>query len=135
MSTNTPQEMPPAEVTATTDQELAIPTQEPPSEVIIESEIISGSSPSEPLPDTEDAMASTAGATWHRGKKITALWSINQNRNVHVGISSVGWRKLANNSDSAIVALNMLSSHAKQMNRNVNAYEDDKKMIKEIYVW
>ncbi len=135
MTDRTPQEMAPAEVTATTDQELAIPTQEPPSEVDIESEIISDSSPSEPLPDTEDVVASTAGATWHRGKKITALWSINQNRNVHVGISGVGWRKLANNSDSAIVALNMLSSHAKQMNRTVNAYEDDKKMIKEIYVW
>ena len=136
MIEHTPQEMPPAEVIARTDMASAMPIQEPPSEIVMESEITSGSRPSEPLADAEEVVGSAvAGATWHSNKKITSLWLINENRNSWVGISDVGWRKLANNSDSAVVALTMLSSHAKQMNRTVNAYEDDKKMIKEIYVW
>jgi len=137
MADHIPQEMPPAEVISTTGMASTMPTQEPPSEIVTEYEIASGSGPTEPLPDAEEIAdnAATAAATWHYSRKITALWLKNQNRNVWVGISGVGWRKLAYNSDSANVALNMLSSHAKHLDRTVNAYEDDKQAIQRIVVW
>ncbi len=73
-------------------------------------------------------------AVWHKNKKIIRLWSKDQNRNSWIYIQGIGWKKLANNSDSAVVALTMLSAHAKQMGRNVNLKEDSGQ-IKEIYVW
>jgi hypothetical protein len=85
-------------------------------------------------PEAEEAVGAAFGATWYNSKKITALWSINQNRNSWIGVSGLGWKKLANTSDSAVMALTLLASHAKQMNRNVNIREDTGQ-IREIYVW
>jgi hypothetical protein len=68
-------------------------------------------------------------------KKINGLWSINQNRNSWIGVSGIGWKKLANNSDSAIVALTMLSAHALEKGSVVNYREESDGMIHEIYVW
>jgi hypothetical protein len=73
--------------------------------------------------------------TWQSGKLVTALWSINQNRNVYICISGVGWKKLANNSDSAIVALNILGTSARLTQTTVNYREEADGMIHEIYVW
>src|SRR5215510_2909284 len=57
---------------------------------------------------------SAIGATvWVNGKKINALWSISENRNSWVSVAGVGWVKLANNSDSAIVAFTMLGANAR----------------------
>jgi hypothetical protein len=72
---------------------------------------------------------------WLNDKRINATWCINQNRNVYVAVTGVGWKKLANNSDSAIVALNMLGTHARQMNSSVNYREESDGMIHEMYVW
>lgn len=80
-----------------------------------------------------DEEALTAG-TWHSGKKVSQLWTINQDRNSWANISGVGWRKLANNSFTGNVALTMLAAHAKQANRNANLRENKSK-IEEIYVW
>lgn len=74
------------------------------------------------------------GATWLNSKKITALWSINQNRNSWVYLTDTGWKRLADNSDSAVVALTMLASHAQQAGATVNALEDAGK-ITQLYVW
>lgn len=74
-------------------------------------------------------------AAWQNNKRITGLWSINQNRNSWVGISGVGWKKLANNSDTAIVALTMLSAHAREKNSPVNYRTEKDGMIHEMYVW
>ena len=84
------------------------------------------------LASIEEAVG--AATVWYNGKKITALWSINENRNSWIGVSGLGWRKLADNSDSGVVALTMLASHAKQGDRTVNLREDDNR-IREIYVW
>ena len=73
-------------------------------------------------------------STWNNNKKVTALWSINQNRNSWAGIGGVGWRKLSNMSDTAVVALTMLCSHAREKNSVVN-YREENGMIREIYVW
>lgn len=74
-------------------------------------------------------------AAWLNDKRISALWAINENRNSWVHIGGVGWKKLANNSDSAIVALTYLASHAKQLNCRVDYREEADGMIREIYVW
>lgn len=76
------------------------------------------------------------GATvWINNKKINALWSINENRNVWVGVAGVGWVKLANNSDSAIVAFTMLGANARQTQGAVNYRQESDNMIHEMYVW
>ena len=67
----------------------------------------------------ETANASDGGLTaWNNGKRVSALWAMNQNRNSWVYVTGVGWKKLANNSDSAIVALTLLGAHAKQTQTN-----------------
>jgi hypothetical protein len=74
------------------------------------------------------------GAGWYSSKRITALWAINQNRNSWIAISDIGWRKLANASDTGVVALTMLSSHALEKASAVNVLEEDG-LITQIYVW
>ena len=92
---------------------------------------ISDMAPSLPL---TSAIAAGVSA-WQNSKKFNALWSINQNRNSWVGVEGVGWKKLANNSDSAIVALTMLASHARAKGSSVNYREESDGMIYEMYVW
>jgi hypothetical protein len=78
----------------------------------------------------------SAGITaWNSNKQITALWSINENRNSWVGIGGIGWKKLSNNSDSAIVALTMLSAHAREKGSTVHYRDESDGMIHEMYVW
>lgn len=72
---------------------------------------------------------------WQNNKRITGLWSISENRNSWVHIDGVGWKKLANNSDSAIVALTMLGAHAREKASVVNYREESDGMIREMYVW
>jgi hypothetical protein len=89
--------------------------------------------PALPLPAQVGAGAVTG--TWQNDKRINALWGINQNRNSWVGVTGIGWRKLANNSDSAIVALTIIAANAKQMQTSVNYREEADGMIHEMYVW
>jgi hypothetical protein len=76
-----------------------------------------------------------AATVWVNGKKINALWAINENRNSWVSVAGVGWVKLANNSDSAIVALTMLGADAKLTQGTVNYRQEADNMIHEMYVW
>ncbi len=121
---------------------ISMPTQFPPENLeSVESDISSGNTiptivntsdtaPSLPL----EGVASGISA-WQNNKRINSLWSINQNRNSWVGVGGVGWKKLANNSDSAIVALSMLSAHAREKGSPVNYREESDGMIHEMYVW
>lgn len=79
--------------------------------------------------------AASGITAWQNSKKINGLWSTNQNRNSWVGVEGVGWKKLANNSDSAIVALTTLAAHAFQKGYIVNYRDESDGMIHEIYVW
>ena len=87
-------------------------------------------------PSVRPAEDGAGVAAWNNGKKITALWSINQNRNSWVHIDGVGWRRLANNSDSAIMAMSILGAHAREKATTVN-YRDEAQteLNHEIYVW
>lgn len=127
-----PQVSPLGEEAAMMEEALARPSQELTEEVMQTLGDIEAM-PEQMPPEMEEAVGEAAGV-WHSGKKITSLWSINQNRNSWIGVSGLGWKKLANNSDSAVVALTMLASHAKQANRNVNLREESGQ-IKEMYVW
>ncbi len=125
----TPQGIPPSEETEGAEAK--------PSETITEEALQALNDDIEAMPqESPPEMEESAGAAgvWHSGKKITSLWSRNQNRNSWISGPGLGWKKLANNSDSAVVALTILASHAKQLNRNVNLREEAGQ-IKEMYVW
>jgi len=119
--------------------EMSMPIEIPPAT------IGSKESPEAPAPSmagigdagpSMQLMQGVAGiAAWVNNKQITSLWSLNQNRNSWVGISGIGWRKLANNSDSAIMALTILSAHAREKGSVVNYREENDGMIHEMYVW
>jgi hypothetical protein len=132
MTELTPQEVPPGE-----EEAMMEGGESQPSEMLTEEGLqvlgITEAMPQEIPSEMEEAVGEASG-TWYKSKKITALWSINQNRNSWIGVSGLGWRKLANNSDSAVVALTMLASHAKQTGRNVDIREESDQ-IKEMYAW
>jgi hypothetical protein len=50
-------------------------------------------------------------------------------------VAGVGWVKLANNSDTAIMALTMLGANARQTQGIVNYRQESDNMIHEMYVW
>lgn len=108
-----------------TSATAAAPTAEPPSSTGIGAGGGAGAS----------ATGGTGATVWVNSKKINALWAINENRNSWVGVAGVGWVKLANNSDSAIVALTMLGANAKQTQGTVNYRQESDNMLHEIYVW
>ena len=97
----------------------------------------SASAPSKALPAATNAGTSggAAGTTWNNSANINALWIINQDKNSWAGVANVGWLKLSNASDSGIVSLTQLASHAKQMGSTVYYRQEDDGMIHEFYVW
>jgi hypothetical protein len=106
-----------------------------PSDVMVQVSVgAEGSRPSVLPPTVGGGEVTSVGAGWYSNKTVTALWSINQNRNSWMGISGVGWAKLAGGSDSGVVALTMLASHAFQRGTIINAREDAG-LIQEIYAW
>ena len=75
---------------------------------------------------------------WQNGKKITGLWTINENRNAWVWVDGLGWRKLAHDDDSVFTAMLATCVEAKGDNRFVNFREvgtGGNIEIHEIYVW
>ena len=118
---------------------VSMPSEMPPPGT---GEVVSAAGPApamEGIGDTAPSLpveevAAAGISAWQNNKRITALWSINQNRNSWIGVSGMGWKKLANNSDSAVVALTMLSSHAREKNSVVN-FREDGGLVREIYVW
>ncbi|MCA9325463.1 hypothetical protein KDA23_05380 [Candidatus Saccharibacteria bacterium] len=119
-----------------TNSETSMPGQNPPTGAGVETL----APPIVGMGDAAPSLPMTAGVTagvaaWQNNKRISALWSINQNRNSWVGVDGIGWKKLVNNSDSAIVALTMLASHAREKGSVVNYREESDGMIYEMYVW
>jgi hypothetical protein len=86
------------------------------------------------VPPSTKTETGFGASLWYNNKKITALWAINQNRNSWINLSDVGWKRIANNSDSAVIALSILGSNALQTNHIVNVREEDG-LVKEMYVW
>lgn len=83
---------------------------------------------------------STAGvsagiAAWQTGKKVDALWTINQDGNSWFGVAGIGWRKLAHPNETAVSALTMLVAHARATGSTINYRDEADNMVHEIYVW
>lgn len=76
---------------------------------------------------------------WQNGKKIIGLWAIDEDRNAWVYVQDVGWRKLANSYDNAVIDLMTKAAHAKAEDRYVNFYEEGVEggtiYIKQMYTW
>jgi hypothetical protein len=94
-------------------------------------------SSSSSVPTLDPTIAAGIGdvAVWQNDKRINAVWAINENRNVFVSVTGVGWKKLANNNDTAIVAFTLLSGSARQTLTAVNYRDEADGMIHEMYVW
>ncbi|HYD81340.1 MAG TPA: C1 family peptidase [Paucimonas sp.] len=71
---------------------------------------------------------------WQSNKRVIGLWTINQERNAWVYFESLGWRKIASESD--VVFFDMLSQliAAKAAARPVNFYEENS-VIRQAYVF
>jgi len=125
MADTKPKEQVPADVQAqVTDATASAPTAQPPASVLA----------------AAGAVAAGAGGgvtttTWLNNQKVTALWGIAENRNSWIALSGPGWVKLANNSDTAVVALTKLGAHAKELQTVVNCRQEADGMIHEIYAW
>lgn len=94
---------------------VAVPTQEPPVQS-----------------SQQDAVA----AGWQNNKKVTGLYrTCGNDRNAWMHLEGIGWRKFMENSDSAIMAFNIIAAHAKTTNKTVNYYEGDDNKITTLYVF
>ncbi|MBE9228824.1 hypothetical protein IQ264_25770 [Phormidium sp. LEGE 05292] len=117
---NYPTENPPATVTAAAAAAAIedYPTQEPPSQLQLV------------------AQSKAVSAGWQTDKKITGLWSIcSDQRNAFMYVDGMGWRKFADNSDSAIMAFNIIAAHAKVTGKGTYFYEGDDGKVNTLYVW
>ena len=88
-----------------------------------------------PTLNPPQASANNGITAWVDNQRIDAVWSINQNRNSWAAIQNVGWKKFADNSDSAIVAFTILAAHARQMQSVYTYREEADTKIHECYVW
>jgi hypothetical protein len=112
---NHPTEEPPARAIAATVADY--PTQEPPSKL------------------TQQGVGAVA-AGWQTDKKVTGLWrACGNDRNSYMYVDGIGWRKFADNSDSAIMAFSIIAAHAKTTGKGANYYEGDDGKVNTIYVW
>ena len=76
-----------------------------------------------------------ARTTWQSNVHVIGLWSINQDRNCWVYLDNVGWRNLSGDSESGLVAMNMLAAHAYQLGSPSYLYEEDDGRISQLYIW
>lgn len=108
------------------------PTQEPPTQAKKQSEVREERPMFEPPVAGAIAQGNTA---WQSDKKVTGLWRNSATRNAHMYVDQVGWRKFADNSDSAIVAFNVIAAHAKALGKPVQYYEEADNKVSTLYVW
>jgi hypothetical protein len=89
------------------------------------------STPSLPL----TAGAGVGAPIWQTGKNVEGLWSNNEDGNSWMGVSGLGWKKLAHPDETSAVALTMLAAHARCTNSTVDFREEADNMVHEVYVW
>lgn len=80
------------------------------------------------------AVDSFATGVWQNDKRITGLWTINEDRNAWVFVAGIGWKKVANDNDNIFFDILAHLIAAKAGNRPVNLYELQG-TIKQIYVF
>lgn len=85
------------------------------------------------VPPQEAAQAAVSAVI--AGKKINALWGINQSRNVWASFEGAGWRKFSDASDSASMAFTILASVGKVLQIQTTRREESDNKIHEFYLW
>lgn len=100
---------------------------------------VSGQATPSATPVHPTASAVQGATTWNSDSRVSALWTINQDRNSWVYITSggtnVGWEKLSTASESGTIALTVLAGHAKELQRRFDYRQEGDGEIHEIYVW
>jgi hypothetical protein len=86
---------------------------------------------------TLEPAASDAGTTavWQRNRRVVAVWSNELTRNAWLYASDIGWVRLAHPSDSALLALTILSGHARQTQSMIDYRTDTDGLVHELYIW
>jgi hypothetical protein len=74
-------------------------------------------------------------SAWQNNKKIDALWTISEDRNSWMGVTTIGWRKLAPGTETSLVAMTMLAAHARATGAPINYRDESDNLVHEIYVW
>lgn len=111
------------------------PCQMPPVEMAVTAASVESQMEPTLVPPQTEAKTDTGVTAWQNNQKITALWSNNANRNVWAYVANVGWKKMADNSDSAAMAFNILAAHARTKASVVNYRDEADGKIYEMYVW
>jgi len=103
---------------------------------------VSAAAPSlTPPGPTTAAAGDNAGTTWQSDARVSALWSINQDRNAwmytwnHSTNAQIGWQRLSNASETGFVALDMLASNAKATQTRLDYRQESDGLVHEIYLW
>ncbi len=110
---------------------LGHPTQEPPVHSIAASAV---AVPTQEPPAQQGQQG--IGAAWQMDKKVAGLYrTCGADRNSWMYVEGIGWRKFIENSDSAIMAFNIIAAHAKTTNKTVNYYEGDDGKVNTLYVF
>jgi len=86
-------------------------------------------------PEETFAAAEEGISAWLTNRKILGLWTNSANKNSWIRIQGVGWRKLFNASETAVVCMTMLAAHARAEKRAVNARIEADNRVHELYVW
>lgn len=121
--------------------DMAIVTDERPRELsrtemaLAERAVAVDATPTLEPPPSATTGGNAGASLWRNDQRVSALWINNANRNSWVAVVGVGWKKLANTSDSSVIALSILAAHAKQMQSNFTCREEADGMIYEIYDW
>ncbi|MEB3292391.1 MAG: hypothetical protein VKJ24_04460 [Synechococcales bacterium] len=86
-------------------------------------------------PPTQLVGDARAAAGWQTNKKVTGMWSICADKNAWMHVDSMGWRQFASNSESAIMAFNIIAAHAKTTGKAASFYEGDDGKVTTLLVW
>jgi hypothetical protein len=100
-------------------------------------EILKQGSPLDSLAELEKDKASEEGfgaGVWQNNKKIAGLWTKAETRNSWLNVTDLGWKKIFNGSDTAIVAITIVAAQALEKQSPVNVLIENDQVI-EIYAW
>ncbi len=115
---------------------LDYPTQERPANqatIVFGDNNLSDDFPTQEPPS--QALKAVQAAAWQNNKKVTGMWSNCADRNTYMHIDGVGWRKFIENSESAMIAFNLIAAHAKSTDKAITYYEDDNTKVTTVLVW
>lgn len=132
----TPDKIPPAEVSASSESNLApsiIPQASQTQSK--EGEASGANAPTQSPPEKmESQTGGITAAVWNSDKRVNALYATFHARNSWMSITGIGWKKLPTTFDSACEAMTALAAHCREKACRID-YSEENGEVKEIYVW